>query len=280
MATEPKPNAASQDPTSLQNGLGLDNLIKAGQPVTKPTKPSSAPAKAVEKVEAKPDAVASKGETKEAAKVEEPVTIETLEKRLKDTRDYATKEAQRSKELQKKQIDLEKRLADAEARLSGTYVEHPPIPPEQIAAVEGFKARVAVDNQVMIEQYGADTIQKMIWDTDSPYQQLEIMDPAVKARVTNATRPIAEAMKILKEREFYEKYGNDPDKIKEAILAEERAKLIAEIQTELKGKPIESVNSLSGANVASREVQRVQPKVGSVPELSTVFPVFHTPNTA
>lgn len=280
MAAEPKPKAASEDPKSLQNGLGLDNLIKADQPVTKPSKPSSAPVKVAEKVEAKQAESASKGEAKEAAKVEEPLTIEVLEKRLKDTRDYATKEAQKSKELLKKQADLEKRLADAEARLSGTYVENPPIPPEQIAAVEGFKARVAVDNQIMIEQYGAETIQKMIWDTDSPYQQLEIMDPAVKARVTNATRPVAEAMKILKEREFYEKYGNDPDKIKDAILAEEREKLVAEVRAELKGKPIETVNSLSGATAAPREVQRAQPKVTAVPELSKVFPVFHTTNTA
>ena len=198
MAAEPKPKAASEDPKSLQNGLGLDNLIKADQPVTKPSKPSPAPVKVAEKV-VEPKAGEAKAETKEAAKVEEPLTIEVLEKRLKDTRDYATKEAQKSKELLKKQADLEKRLADAEARLSGTYVENPPIPPEQIAAVEGFKARVAVDNQVMIEQYGAETIQKMIWDTDSPYQQLEIIDPAVKARVTNATRPVAEAMKILKQ---------------------------------------------------------------------------------
>ena len=204
----------------------------------------------------------------------------TLNKRLKDTRDYATKLGQENKELKKSHTALVKELEIVKAKLDGTYVEPAPVPPEQLTAMEKFKARVEIDNQLMIDQYGAEQIQKLIWDTDSPYQQLEIMDPALKMRVSNATRPVLEAMKVVEEHKFFEKYGRDPVKIREAIIAEERENLTAEIKAELKGKPISTVNSLSGVTGAPRETNRVQPSQGVVPDLSKVFPSFHAPNTA
>lgn len=284
MTAEPKPKAASEDPKSLQNGLGLDTLLSPEKPITKAAKPSPAPVKAAEK--ASPDEKAdAKGATKDAKQEpkedgEGDADVGTLNKRLKDTRDYATKLGQENKELKKSHSALVKELEIVKAKLDGTYVEPAPVPPEQLTAMEKFKARVEIDNQLMIEQYGAEQIQKLIWDTDSPYQQLEIMDPALKMRVSNATRPVLEAMKVVEEHKFFEKYGRDPVKIREAIIAEERENLTAEIKAELKGKPISSVNSLSGVTGAPRESNRVQPSQGSVPDLNKVFPTFHAPNTA
>lgn len=288
MTVESKPKAASEDPKSLQNGLGLDTLLSPEKPITKAAKPSPAPVKAAEKASTD-EKVESKAEVKVATKdaKQEPkedadgdADVGTLNKRLKDTRDYATKLGQENKELKKSHSALVKELEIVKAKLDGTYVEPAPVPPEQLTAMEKFKARVEIDNQLMIEQYGAEQIQKLIWDTDSPYQQLEIMDPAIKMRVSNSTRPVLEAMKVVEEHKFFEKYGRDPVKIREAIIAEERETLTAEIKAELKGKPISTVNSLSGANGAPRETNRVQPSQGVVPDLSKVFPSFHAPNTA
>lgn len=287
MTVEPKPKAASEDPKSLQNGLGLDTLLSPEKPITKAAKPSPAPVKAAEKastdekVESKAEVkVATKDAKEKEADGEGDADVGTLNKRLKDTRDYATKLGQENKELKKSHSALVKELEIVKAKLDGTYVEPAPVPPEQLTAMEKFKARVEIDNQLMIEQYGAEQIQKLIWDTDSPYQQLEIMDPALKMRVSNATRPVLEAMKVVEEHKFFEKYGRDPVKIREAIIAEERENLTAEIKAELKGKPISSVNSLSGVTGAPRESNRVQPSQGSVPDLNKVFPTFHAPNTA
>lgn len=288
MTVESKPKAASEDPKSLQNGLGLDTLLSPEKPITKAAKPSPAPVKAAEKASTD-EKVESKAEVKVATKdaKQEPkedadgdADVGTLNKRLKDTRDYATKLGQENKELKKSHSALVKELEIVKAKLDGTYVEPAPVPPEQLTAMEKFKARVEIDNQLMIDQYGAEQIQKLIWDTDSPYQQLEIMDPAIKMRVSNSTRPVLEAMKVVEEHKFFEKYGRDPVKIREAIIAEERETLTAEIKAELKGKPISTVNSLSGANGAPRETNRVQPSQGVVPDLSKVFPSFHAPNTA
>ena len=284
MTAEPKPKAASEDPKSLQNGLGLDTLLSPEKPITKAAKPSPAPVKAAEK--ASPDEKADvKGAAKDAKQeskedADGDADVGTLNKRLKDTRDYATKLGQENKELKKSHSALVKELEIVKAKLDGTYVEPAPVPPEQLTAMEKFKARVEIDNQLMIDQYGAEQIQKLIWDTDSPYQQLEIMDPAIKMRVSNSTRPVLEAMKVVEEHKFFEKYGRDPVKIREAIIAEERENLTAEIKAELKGKPISTVNSLSGANGAPRETNRVQPTHSAVPDLSKVFPSFHAPNTA
>ena len=287
MTVESKPKAASEDPKSLQNGLGLDTLLPPDKPITKPAKPSPAPPKAAEKastdekVEPKAEVKVAAKETKEKkADGDGDADVGTLNKRLKDTRDYATKLGQENKELKKSHSALVKELEIVKAKLDGTYVEPAPVPPEQLTAMEKFKARVEIDNQLMIDQYGAEQIQKLIWDTDSPYQQLEIMDPAIKMRVSNSTRPVLEAMKVVEEHKFFEKYGRDPVKIREAIIAEERENLTAEIKAELKGKPISTVNSLSGANGAPRETNRVQPSQGVVPDLSKVFPSFHAPNTA
>lgn len=288
MTVESKPKAASEDPKSLQNGLGLDTLLSPEKPITKAAKPSPAPVKAAEKASTD-EKVEPKAEVKVATKdaKQEPkedadgdTDVGTLNKRLKDTRDYATKLGQENKELKKSHSALVKELEIVKAKLDGTYVEPAPVPPEQLTAMEKFKARVEIDNQLMVDQYGAEQIQKLIWDTDSPYQQLEIMDPAIKMRVSNSTRPVLEAMKVVEEHKFFEKYGRDPVKIREAIIAEERENLTAEIKAELKGKPISTVNSLSGANGAPRETNRVQPSQGVVPDLSKVFPSFHAPNTA
>ena len=212
VTVEPKPKAASEDPKSLQNGLGLDTLLSPEKPITKPAKPSPAPSKAAEKaptdekVESRADVKVAAKETKEKeADGDGDADVGTLNKRLKDTRDYATKLGQENKELKKSHTALVKELEVVKAKLDGTYVEPAPVPPEQLTAMEKFKARVEIDNQLMIEQYGAEQIQKLIWDTDSPYQQLEIMDPALKMRVSNATRPVLEAMKVVEEHKFFEK---------------------------------------------------------------------------
>ena len=280
MSDEVAPKRASEDPKSLQNGLGLDTLLPKDGPITKPSNKSPKPAdKAVEKVvDAKVKGTESKGDAKEDAK-DEPPDIATISKQLKDTRDYATKVNQTNLDLKKSHASLLEEVKTLKERLDGTYVEKPTVAPEQQSIIDKFMARVEVDNAVMIEKYGAETIQKLIWDADGPYQQLEIMDPALKLRVTNAQRPVAEAMKIVEEHEFFKKYGHDPNKIKDAIIAEAREELIAELKQELKGKPIESVNSLTGMNGAPREVQRAAAKVGVVPDLNKVFPTFQNAAT-
>lgn len=274
MSDEPKPKPASEDPKSLQNGLGLDNLLAGDKPITKPVKPSSKVEKVVEKVVEAKVKGEPKPDEKDGAKPEETPDIATLNKQLKDTRDYATKVNKDNQELKKSYSALSEEMKVLRAKLEGTYVEPPPVPIDQLTEIERFKARVEADNAAMIEQFGAETIQKLIWDADGPYQQMEIMDPSLKQRVTNAKRPVQEAYRIVQERQFFEKYGNDPLKIKDAIIAEAREELIAEVKTKLKGQPIETINSLSGVNGAPREVQRTPAKQTAPVDTAKIFTTF------
>ena len=266
---------ASEDPKSLQNGLGLEALLDKPNITKLPKAPSLK--KKVEKVaEADDKVVEPKTDAKEKvdAKSDELPDLNTLQKQLKDTRDYATKVNQKNIEMERSHAALLKEVETLKAKMDGTYIEPTPVPHEQQSAIDKFLARIDVDNAVMMEQYGQDVIQKLIWDPDSPYQQLEISDPSIKARIHNAKRPVQEAYNIVQEHLFFEKYGRDPQRIKEALLAEAQVNVAAEIRQAIKGKPIESVNSLTGVSAASRQEQRKEPVRGSVPDLKTVFPTF------
>lgn len=272
---------ASTDPNSLQNGLGLEALLPATGPITKPSSASKAAPKSekvtqpdVEPVDVKPTPV------KKVVADEKPATdIPTLEKRLKDTRDAFTKSNQEKAELKRQLNAQAEQIKVLTERMDGTYVAPTALPPDQQSFIDKFMGRIEVDRAILEEEYTPDVIQKLLFDADSPYQQIEIADPSVRQRIQNAKRPVQEAMKVLKEREFYAKYGNDPDRIREALLAEERESLTAEIRKELKGKPIESVHSVSGMNGASRDEQRKEPVRGTMPDLDKAFPTFANKQT-
>ena len=85
--------------------LRTGHIAVPEKPITKPAKPSPAPPKAAEKastdekVEPKAEVKVAAKETKEKKDGDGDADVGTLNKRLKDTRDYATKLGQENKEL-------------------------------------------------------------------------------------------------------------------------------------------------------------------------------------
>jgi len=266
---------ASTAPKSLQNGLGMEALF-AGDPPPRPKKEKAVPpAKEKATPEGEPPAETKPDKKVEAKKDDEPTDFETLKKQLKDTRDYATKTNKENKELKQSHASLKAEIDILKAKLDGTYTEPTPPSPEQLQKAESFKARVQVDDKVMRDQYGNETIQQLIWNSDSPYMQLEMADPLIKERIFRAERPVQEAMQVVQEHEFFEKYGRDPEKIKQAILDEAREELVKELKGELKPKTRNDVVTLSGVPAVPRSEQ---PKVpGAQPlELKSIFTNFPT----
>jgi hypothetical protein len=199
-------------------------------------------------------------------KVDESDPLATLNKRLKDTRDWATK-------VQQKNEQLEARLKVAEAKLDGSYIEPSGPSPEQQAELDRYWERVKVDSKVMAEAYGEDTLQERIFGEGSPYRALEQADPLITERLKRAERPVLEAWKILEKYEFEQKYGTEPDAIKAAIIKEYTEHQQAELAAEIKGhKPtIESVGTLAGIGGVPRD-KAPQPKGGI--DIKKVFPLF------
>jgi hypothetical protein len=256
---EVTPSPQDPEPKSLQNGLGLEQLLPK-----KPSPPKDPVTGKFLKADGSPGVAKPKGETKPPDTPVDP--LETLNKRLKDTRDYATRVDQENK-------GLKERLKVLEAKIDGTYIEPTGPSPEQQAELERYWERVKVDSKVLAEAYGEETLQARIFAEGSPYRELEQADPLITERLKRAERPVLEAWKILDKYEFEQKYGSEPDAIKAAIIKEYQAQQHAELAAEIKGhKPtIESVSTLAGLGGVPRDKT---PKPAGGMDLKKVFPLF------
>lgn len=96
------------------------------------------------------------------------------------------------------------------AKLEGTYKEPAQPTPEEIAARAEFKGRETSSRSIAETQYGVAKIQSEIYDDDSPYKTLVTEKPWLHARVSRHAQPAVEAMRVLQEESFREKYGDDP----------------------------------------------------------------------
>lgn len=260
------PTPQSTDPKSLQNGLGLEAVVSA----KKPSPPKDPVTGKFMKAggSSEPKAPAQSAQAKGEVKPTTNDPIATLEKRLKDTRDFATRTKQENDALKE-------RLKVLEAKMDGTYVEPPSPSPDQLEEHKLWQERVKIDNAHMIDQYGEEEVQKRIWDPQSPYMQLEKSDPLIAERMRRATRPVEEAWKIVERYEFEQKYGTEPDAIKSAIIAEYKQQLEQELAAERKGvnrTTIDSVSTLSGLGGVAR--QDAPKKPAGEPDLKRLFPLF------
>jgi len=55
-------------------------------------------------------------------------------------------------------------------------------------------------------------------------------------RVRNSDSPISEALQVVKETEFHDKYGNDPEKIVSKIKEELKPELMKELKADFENK--------------------------------------------
>ncbi len=269
------PKSASTDPKSLQNGLGLDSFIPQVSASEKPAEPPSTPQVAATpepKVEKPKEA--PKDSKQDPEPTPEPTDLKTLEKRLKDTRDSFTKERKARTDLEKEVKAMRDEQKVLKAQLEGTYIAPAEPSAEERIAQEKTLERVRLSKKVAEDKLGVDLVDKLVWADDSPYKAIEQADPYVKARVFGSDSPVEEAVKVVKEHEFFEKYGRDPEKIKEAIYAEVHKQIETELKKAGKGKTIESVNGLSGVNGVPKDQQPKDAKLDL--DLGSIFPMFPT----
>ena len=142
-----------------------------------------------------------------------------------------------------------------EKKFDGTYDEDA----EKAEASKGpiddpeLQGRLNASIVVASEKFGEDFIEKQINDPDSDYQNLRKKMPHIDVRAKNADLPFVEAVQILKEEQFFDKYGRDPDKIiekiKEEIEPELRKAITKEIQEKI-GKSTSIPNGISGVKGA------------------------------
>lgn len=216
--------------------------------------------------EAKPEEEKQEGEKKEATedkskeKTDEKTQTSESEtnwdddknpykKRHKDAGTWGNKLNQENIKLKNQLANFDHEFKKLNKKIDGTYDEgdeelsdeSTPEEKEDRATLQG---RIDASEQAAFEKYGKEYIEKTILNEDSPYKQLEAEDPSVWARVSNSKTPIIEAVKIMKQKEFFDKYTDDTEMI---------VKRIAEETLAAEGKNLE-------ANITKRIMENLDKK--------------------
>lgn len=160
-----------------------------------------------------------------------------FEKRYRDTQVWGNKAHQKLKEFG---IDNDVEEQTEQQKL------------EQFA----FNERDRVSSRIAMEMYGEQVVKDMIVGENAPYNKILEKHPEVAQRVFYADAPVMEAIKIVKEFAFFDKYGHDvekiPDKIRKDLEKEIREKVTQELQKKLSKKE-EMPKTLS--KVTSKDVK-------------------------
>ena len=169
------------------------------------------------------------------------------EKRLKDTRDYATRVNNENLALQRQMADQAKYLTMINKKLDGEWTEDdeqrmqsPPQPSPQEAAQFGHtEGKIAASRVAAYDIYGKDEVENTLFAENAPFRGI-MNDPIVKAKVLGSDAPVIEAMKIVKVKQFYDKWGYEPASIeknmRETIEKELTDKITQKILKKMQGK--------------------------------------------
>lgn len=212
------------------------------------------------KTEEKKDTEGEKGkvETKEKSKVDWDSEDNPYRKQYNDTRDWASK-------VNSESVDLKKQVEVLGKKIDGTYdpeeeARNAPST-EQVASDSELKGSVSASLAIAEEMYGKENVHKLLFAENAPFKKLE-QDPAIAARVMNAKAPILEAITVLKEKSFFQKYGKDPEAIKSKIEKEVEERLTKSIREEVTKELTDKINLKSNLTKGVSEIRGSNEKVG------------------
>ena len=159
---------------------------------------------------------------------EKPSTEDsTYEERYKETQKWGNEKNQESIKL-REELNKIKQEYGIEDTIDDT---------ESAARLE---ERIQTSETIERDRHGDEYIDKMIYADDSAWKTRLKFDPLIDYRVRNSKSPISEALKVVKEDEFHQKYGNDPEKIvkviKKEVETDVRKELKNDFEKKLKGK--------------------------------------------
>lgn len=211
-------------------------------------------------------------ETSEEVKTEESSTeseskeddtpdprLEELEKQLKDTRTWGNAA---NMELQ----DLKKTVAKMQAEADGTYVEDAGPSPEEIAQSAELEGRIKASKKLAEDKFGKEYVADNLTNADSDFQKMRETNPLIDMRLRISDTPFIEAVNILNEEKFFEKYSRNPESIKEKIRSELEVEVREQVNKEFKAKLKEKeklpkdIGEARGAQVAPTKEPDNKPK--------------------
>lgn len=185
--------------------------------------------------------------------------IEELEKKLQDTRSWGNAA---NMELQ----DLKKTVAKMQAEADGTYTEDVGPSPEEIAQSAELEGRIKASKKLAEDKFGKEYVADNLTNADSDFQRMRKENPIIDMKLRISDTPFIEAVNILNEEKFFEKYTRNPETIKEKIRSELEVEVREQVNKEFKAKlkekeklPID-ISEARGAQVAPTKESDHKPK--------------------
>lgn len=148
-----------------------------------------------------------------------------------DTNPYKKRHADAAKwanQVNMQNLQLQKQMEIINKKLDGTYdpeaeAKAEEIHPEQIARTAENVGRITASREAAFQIYGGGDndkgqalVAEKLWAENAPFRAIEHL-PQVQARVMNSPSPVLEAMKIVEEYAFAQKWGKSPTEIETNI---------------------------------------------------------------
>lgn len=196
-------------------------------------------------VETKADSEVKTEDAKPEVKEEIPSLDNVLEKRLKDTRDYATRVQQENAEVKRQLAQQAKFIEKISKQLDGTWTDEDEraLSPEQtgpsseeIASMANANGRISASREAAFSIYGEKEVNSLLFAEDAPFKGIE-NDPIVQQKILSSNAPVIEAIKIVKARQFFDKYGYTPSDIETNMRKQLEAEITDKVTRKLTGKP-------------------------------------------
>ena len=137
-----------------------------------------------------------------------------------------------NRELSHKVSEQQRLLEKINAKLDGTYEPPPEKTAEQVKSEAEFDALERVSRRNAIKEYGEEYVNETVYNPGSPYRELAKTQKWVAVRVDSSDDPTNEAILAVRQHDFFDRYGSDPDDIIEKITQEARTALLKEIKQE------------------------------------------------
>lgn len=247
--------------------------VKEAEPVV--TEPKIEEPKTEVTSEVKTEEVKTEVKTEEKLPVNWEDENNTYKKRHKDAAKWAN-------QVHQQNLALQQQLEIINKKLDGTYDPEqdapPPIDPQAIAQESEFGGRIAASRESAFEIYGKGNIEEgkkiveqTLWADNAPFRQIE-QHPMVQMRIMGSSSPVLEAMKIVKEYAFYQKFGNTPelieDNIKKAYEKEIEDRVTKKVldKVKLKEEQVKGIGEVRSASVGGSP-----PAQNPFPPLSEIF---------
>ena len=160
-------------------------------------------------------------------------------KRQRDTAAWANKVNQENQALAKRVRDIENEQRTA----AGLPVEEEPqADPEQAIALGEQVGKARSSLQAAYDSVGKEKVDAELNEFNTKFENSAI----IQARVLNSPQPVVEALRVMKEFRFTQKYGNDTDKIVTNLKAEWEAEALPKLREQVTKEIMERVKQEKG----------------------------------